>query len=352
MRTGSSGKRRHFRVILLAVAIALHSVALQGIAQVTLLTGTEEADIRIGRDLADFVAAPVDVKLDVLPLPSSPESLNRLYTEPGVNLAAVQLDVYQAFLARGARAKARGGRSALPPRVVLSLPDKEIYFVARADAPFEYVHQIRDARINAGPPGSGTAVTTEAIYRLMFGKAPDGNQASFLPHEEALVNLVTDGAIDVVAMAAGQPAMLLANMKPEARQYIKLLKLDPRHPASKAVLRSYSTATVRVASYPALLADDVPVLAVKMYLVTLDFREHAIETRLIRFGSSLCRNFTDLQAKGHPKWREVGPTLAPLPSGWGYYPPTRDELRHCRHQAARARAPEPAISNTRSLRER
>jgi hypothetical protein len=338
MPTGINWKPGRFLIVLLAVGIALQSATLRAAAQVTLLTGTEEADVRIGQDLADFIAGAVDIKLDVLPLPSSPESLDRLYAESGVNLAAVQLDVYQAFLAQRAHAKSGAGRPMPPPRVVLALPDKEIYFIARADAPFEYLHQIRDARINAGPAGSGTAVTTQAIYRLMFGKALKKDQASFLAHEEALVNLVTEGAIDVVAIAAGQPAMLLANMKPEARQYIKLLKLDSTHSASKAALHSYSGATVRAATYPALLAEDVPVLAVKMYLVTLDFREHAIETRLIRFGSSLCRNFSALQAKGHPKWREVGPTLAPLPSGWNYYPPTRDELRHCRYSAARARA--------------
>jgi len=337
MRTGTSGKAGRLRIALLATAIALHSIAPQAVAQVRILTGTEAADVRIGRDLADFVAKAVDIELDVLPSSGSPESFKRLYAEPDVNLAVVQQDVYEAFLAQGARSKATAGGPP-PPRVVLSLFDKEIHFIARADAPFEYLHQIRDARINAGPPGSGSAVSTEAIYRLMFGKAPGENRASFLPHEEALVNLVTDRTIDVVAVAAGQPATLLANMKPEARRYIRLLKLDPTHPASKAALRRYAAATIRAASYPSLLAEDVQSLAVKMYLVTLDFRDHAIETRLIRFGGSLCRNFWDLQAKGHPKWREVEPTLAPLPGGWTYYPPTRDELRHCRRPAMRARA--------------
>lgn len=330
MQTGSSRRRGHLAVALVAAGLALQGVAFDAAGQVRIVTGTEEPDLRTARELASLIAEPVDVRMELLPLPSAPASLDRLRTQPGVNLAVVQVDVYQAFLARA-------GSSSPPPRVVLALPDKELHFIARADAPIDYLHQMRDARINVGPSDGGTAVTAAAIYRLMFGQALPESQTSFLSREEALVKLVTDRSIDVVVMGAGQPETLLMNMKPEARQYIKLLRLDPRRPESRAALRAYSLATVRAKSYPAWLAEDVPTLAVKMYLVTLDYRADATETRLIRFGRSLCENFSGLRAKGHPKWREVGPSLGPLPDGWKYYPPTRDELRNCATPAARTR---------------
>jgi uncharacterized protein len=332
VRTGTSRNGRR-RLLLLAAALALHAFALDATGQVKLLTGEEETDQRMGRELAEFIAAPAGVGLQVVPSPSSPENLRRLRTESGVNLAVAQGDVYQAFLAQSG-----AGGSAPSPRIVLVLPDKEIHFVARADASLEFVHQIANAKINVGPPGSGTAVTVKALYRLMFGKSLPAEQTSSLPHEEALVKLVTDQSIDVVAISAGQPAALIANMKPEARRYIKLLALDPRQPTSRSALRGYSVATLHAASYPALLAKDLPALAVKMYLVTLDFREDATETRLIRFGRSLCANFRALWAKGHPKWGEAAPRLVALPDGWQYYPPTRDELRHCRDSQAHAGA--------------
>lgn len=333
MRRRSDGMRGRLSAALLAAGLALQVLPSPSAAQVRMLTGAELADQRMGLELAEWIGAPADVRVEVIPSPSTVSSLSRLGAEPGVSLAVVQSDVYERFLAQ-----AQAGRAGGPPRVVLPLPDKEIHFVARADAPFDFLHQIGSARINAGPPDSGTAVTVAAIHRLMFGKPLAPERATFLRHEEALVRLVTDESVDVVAIAAGQPAELLANVKPEARRYVKLLGLDPRHPASRAVLRAYPAATARAQSYPALLARDVPVLAVKMYLVTLDFREHAIETRLIRFGDALCRNFAGLQKKGHPKWREVAPTLAPLPHGWAYYPPTRDELRRCAGGAARTAA--------------
>jgi uncharacterized protein len=315
-------------LVLLAGVLAPYLVSLDAVGQVKMLTGEEETDLWMGRELGEYIASPAGIGLEVVPSPSSPENLGRLRSERGVNLAVVQGDVYQAFLAHNP------GGSAPPPRMVLLLPDKEIHFVARVDAPFEFLHQIAGAKINIGPPGSGTAATAKALYRQMFGKALPAEQTSSLAHEEALVKLVTDKSVDVVAISAAQPAALIANMKPEARQYIKLLGLDPRQPASRAALRAYSLSTLHASNYPALLAKDLPVLAVKMYLVTLDFRDDATETRLIRFGRSLCRNFPELQAKGHPKWREAEPRLVPLPDGWRYYPPTRDELRACRYSAA------------------
>jgi len=42
-----------------------------------------------------------------------------------------------------------------------------------------------------------------------------------------------DKTVDVVVVAAGQPAPLISNMKPEAQKFIKLLKFDPEHPSSK-----------------------------------------------------------------------------------------------------------------------
>ena len=50
---------------------------------------------------------------------------------------------------------------------------------------------------------------------------------------------MTDKSVDVVAIIAGQPAKLLIDMKPEARQYIKLLKFDRDNAASAAALRTY-----------------------------------------------------------------------------------------------------------------
>ena len=293
--------------------------------------------IQIGRDLARYIAPLAGIKLDVLPSAGSAENVRRLRYEPGVKLAMVQSDVYQAFLDQAAAGNAEAGDIIRPLRVVAPLYDEEIYFVVRADSPMEYVHDIRGARINTGPIGSGTALTTTTLYRLMFNEPIREQDATFLSNEEALAKLVTDRSVDVVAIIAGQPAKLLIDMKPESRAYIKLLKLDPDHPTTAGALSTYFRATVRASSYPNLLTADLPGLAVKAYLVTYDFNLGATKQHLARLMRALCRNFSVLEASGHPKWREVALSLPDLGRGWLYYEPTAREVRAC--AASRASAP-------------
>ena len=86
---------------------------------------------------------------------------------------------------------------------------------------------------------------------------------------------------------------------------------------------------MRATSYPNLLTEDLPSLAVKAYLVTYDFNLGSTRDYLRRFAGSLCRNFFVLQSNGHPKWREVNLALPDLGKGWGYYAPTTRELQAC-----------------------
>jgi TRAP-type uncharacterized transport system substrate-binding protein len=164
---------------------------------------------------------------------------------------------------------------------------------------------------------------------MMFnGPIPEAN-ASFLSNEEALVKLIGDKSVDVVVVAAGQPAPLIANMKPEAQKFIKLLKFDPAHPSSKLPLTVYSHSTVNASSYPNLLREDFTTISVGAFLVTYDFNLGGTVDYLTRFARSLCQNFSTLQAQGHPKWREVSLTLPALGPGWTYYAPTTREIRAC-----------------------
>ncbi|MEP7058259.1 MAG: TAXI family TRAP transporter solute-binding subunit [Caldimonas sp.] len=285
--------------------------------------------IQIGRDLAKFIAPAAGIDLDVLPSAGSAENVQRLRYESGVKFALVQSDVYQAFLDQAAGGNAEAGAMIRPLRVIMPLYNEEIYFIARADAPINYVHEIKDAKINVGPLRSGTAMSATTIYRQLFGAAlPDAN-TSFMSNEEALVKLVSDKSLDVVVAVGGQPFKLLVDMKPEARKLVKLLKFDPQNPASALALKTYFPVTIRASSYPNLLTEDVPGAAVKAFLVTYDYTLGGSIERLSRFARSLCQNFPKLQADGHPKWREVQLALPELGRGWLYYPPMERELKSC-----------------------
>jgi len=320
--------------LLLALALAalwIQSGPSDAAAEFKIVTASERGTyIQFGRDIASLIAAPADIDLEVLPSAGSAENVRRLRYEPGVKLAIVQSDVYQAFvdLARGGNREV--GDIIRPLRVIVPLYNEEIYFLARADSDLTYVHEIRDARINAGEIGSGTALTTSTLYRLMFARALPEDRTTFLSNENALVKLIEDKSVDVVAIVAGQPARLLTDMKPEARQFIKLLKVDSRHPTTRSVQKTYFPATVRATSYPNLLSEDLPAFAVRAFLVTYDYNLLQTKQSLARLARSLCKNFPALQSNGHPKWREVELALPDLGRGWFYYAPTFRELRACR----------------------
>ena len=323
-----------------AAGLLLQGTAALAAVEFKIVTASERGTyIQIGRNLAEFVAPQAEISLEALPSAGSAENVRRLRYEPGVKLALVQSDVYQAFLDQAAGGNADARDMIRPLRVIMPLYNEEIYFIVRADSELNNIHEIRDAKINAGELGSGTALTTTTLYRLMYNAPIPQANASFLNNEDALVKLITDKSVDVVAVIAGQPAKLLVDMKPEARKLIKLLKFDPSQPSSQAALKTYVAATVRAGSYPNLLLEDVPALAVKAYLVTYDFSLKSTEDYLRRFARSLCQNFSTLQEKGHPKWREVELAQPDLGRGWLYYPAAAGELRACIAGKAKPKAP-------------
>jgi uncharacterized protein len=315
---------------LLAAGLLYHASAAVAAVDYKIVTASERGTyIKIGRDLAQFVAPAADIKLEALPSAGSADNARRLRYEPGVKLALVQSDVYQSFvdLAAGGNAAARS--LIRPLRVILPLYNEEIHFIVRADSERNFIHEINNAKLNAGEQGSGTALTSATLYRLMFNESMPDASTSYLSNEEALAKLVTDKTVDVVAVVAGQPAKLFVDMKPESRKLIKVLKFDPSHASSKAVLETYFPASLRASNYPNLLTSDVPGLAVKAFLVTYDFQRSHTERTLRNMARSLCQNFGTLQEKGHPKWREVDLSLPDLGRGWFYYAPTTRELRSC-----------------------
>ena len=304
-----------------------HAVAA---AEYKIVTASEKGTYyAIGNDLAKFVAPDSDIKLEVLATSGSAANVKLLRYEPGVKFAVVQADVFQAFIDRAATGNSEAATIIRPLRVILPLYNTEIHYIVRADSELNYLHDLKNAKINGGLVGSGAALITHTLYRMMFGGPMPEANSSFLSNEEALVKLITDKSVDVVVVAAGQPAPLIANMKPEAQKFIKLLKFDPNHPSSKEPLTVYSPAKILAASYPNLLTSDFTTISVGAYLVTYDYNLKDTVDHMARFGRSLCNNFAKLQADGHPKWRDVEMALPTLGPGWTYFPPTTREIRAC-----------------------
>ena len=315
---------------LLGALLGAGGPALAAGVPFKIVTASERGTyIQIGRDVARFVAPEADIDLEVLPSAGSSENVQRLRNEPGVKFALVQSDVYQAYIDQADAGNAAARQMIYPLRVITPLYNEEIYFIARADSPLNTVNEIKDAKINVGPLRSGTALSATTLYQRMYGRTLPEPQASYLTNEEALSKLVSASSLDVVVVVAGQPAKLLVDMKPEARALIKLLKFDGSDATGKAALETYYPATVKASNYPNLLAEDLPSLAVKAFLVTYDYKMSSTVGYLNKFARSLCHNFPTLQAQGHAKWKEVDLSLPDLGKGWTYFEPMANEIRRC-----------------------
>ncbi len=174
LRTRDTDVIRHALLVLLATCLA-HAAASSAAVRQVIVTASERGTyFRIGQDLARYVAPAADIDLVAATSAGSVENVRRLRSEQGVKFALVQSDVYQGYLDMAAAGNRAAAALVRPLRVILPLYNEEICFFVRADAPWSFVHEIRGARINAGETGSGTALTTATLYRLMFGQGlPD-----------------------------------------------------------------------------------------------------------------------------------------------------------------------------------
>src|SRR3954469_948467 len=148
----------------------------------------------IGADLAKLVAPGADIALEVMPTDGSAANIRHLRFDTGVKFAIVQADVYQAFVERSEHNR-EAARIIGPLRVILPLYNTEIHYIARADSPLNYLHDLKDAKVNGGLVGSGAAFITHTLYRMMFGSPMPQANATFMPNDEALIKLITDKSI-------------------------------------------------------------------------------------------------------------------------------------------------------------
>ncbi len=161
----------------LMLMVLMSAGVAQNRAQYKIVTASKTGTyIQIGNDIAKYIADPAGIDLEVLESKGSAENISRMRFEPGVKLALVQSDVYQAFLDEAKAGNADAGNIIRPLRLIMPLYDEEIYFVARADSPMNSINEIKNKKISVGPLGSGTALTSRTIYNLMFGEQNTGGQ--------------------------------------------------------------------------------------------------------------------------------------------------------------------------------
>ena len=245
------------------------------------------------------------------------------------SLAIVQYDALRA---------ARRSPSAPPLRVLAPMYAEEVVFIVRADSRLKFIHELRGRRINIGSARDGSAQTVREIYRQMFGTAMA--EPSQLDKDKALAELVAFRSIDAMVLVDAQPSAWLASLSPETARGLRLLRLDRKQPEDRRVLKAFQTSVLR-AGPGVKKGEGIPTLATMSYLA-VSGKDDADSKQLTDMVSALCRELPRLRADGHPKWRELRPSVS-QDTGWPVVASAQSVLKNC---ASASNGPAPALKPT------
>jgi len=248
-------------------------------------TGTYYA---VAQEMQKACKGTVDIK--VYESAGSLSNLERIFSDPNIQYGIVQLD---ALLYKQLTDKSMTDKVSL----IIPFYKEEIEIVAAVGGP-NNLSQLKGKRVAIGLPGSGNWVSG----RLVAGKLGDANGPGFeaveMSPQDGLTALA-NGKIDAVLVVGGKPFPLLKNLGAFANGRIKLVPMsDPRLDGfyQKAVIPEglYDWQKTPVETY-----------AVQSVLATFDYKSPAMQKDIGSLVTCLKNKLPELQASGHPKWREV-----------------------------------------------
>jgi hypothetical protein len=266
---------------------------------------------RIVRELAGALSTE-PTAMRVVPLADGADPITWLQA-PG-RLAIARLDALRA---------ARVG-AAPPLRVLTPLFPEAVLFVVRADSPLKYIHDLSGRRLSIGPVQGDESHTVREIYRRLFGA--EMIEPARFDMDQALAELVAFRSIDAMAIVEPRPLAWWASLDPSIARRLRLLTLDPRHPAGRRLLQTLGTPVARIGA-GATRGRPTTTPAVMSYLVASGEGAADVD-RLTAMARALCRELPRLRKQGDPIWHELQP-LAQLDTGWPVVRPFQSALSRC-----------------------
>ncbi|KPA19606.1 C4-dicarboxylate ABC transporter substrate-binding protein [Candidatus Magnetomorum sp. HK-1] len=271
---------------------------------------------KIAKNLVDYVARDADIDLQAVE-GGSIINVRKMRWQHGVKFAIVQSDVLEYYRKEAKRGSRHASNLIQPLRVILPLYNEEIHMITQVDSSIRYFQDIKDKKIALGKKDGGSAMTGLSIYNYMFGEDIAPEKAVYSSFKDALRS-VADGTVDVWIMVVGQPTKMFQDMKAGAKQYIRFVKFDSNDYRCKKILNGpYYKAEIKNGSY-SWLQENIPTITVKAFLISQKYTKEITRENITRFTKSLCKNFSKLKEKGHPKWKEVKLEKSTLPGGWKY----------------------------------
>jgi TRAP transporter TAXI family solute receptor len=255
---------------------------------------------RFAQDLSDALDAPGELRVIAMLGKGSIQNIADLLYLRNVDAAIVQSDVLR-FLRDG---KVFPGLEE-KIRYVMRLYDEEVHVLARPE--IDSLKDLAGRKVNFGPKGSGTAMTTKILFDVEDIPVEPLN----LSYSEALAALKA-GTIAAAVFIVGKPATYFREIGSEHRLHFLPVEL------SKGLEETYVDSVLTSADYPNLVPEGerVPTIAVGAVMAVYNWKPGTSRyDRVVRFVRRMLDSLPVLQTDAyHPKWRAVDPR-ATVP-GW------------------------------------
>lgn len=267
----------------------------------TIATGSAEGTyFKIAQDIKQVVEKE-GIPIEVIQTNGSFENVNLLGAGK-VDLAILQLDVLR-FVTE-IMLKETGLNVLQEAKVVLNLYPEEIHIITK-NAEIRTIQDLQGKKVAVGPEKSGSALTAEV---LLAGFNLNVERVFDAP-DMAIKKLVTKD-LDALIFIGGAPVPAFRNLD----KTFHLVAFPP----NSGLEQIYIKKKLNKSSYP--WAEDIETYAVPSVIMTRNRDERDYAISLQKLVLSILVNKENLDATGHPKWKDsyVRSTLG----GVGYSPTT------------------------------
>ncbi|RTL58038.1 MAG: hypothetical protein EKK46_01065 [Rhodocyclaceae bacterium] len=268
-----------------------------------------------------------DLQLKPRTMSGMADSLMRLQQSTELSLLLVPADAVAAYQEAADLGFRKAGDLIRPLRLLVPLYRAQFLVLVRADSQLESMTDLQwIRRINLGPLKSDAAMSMSRLYKSMFGTPLPPGRVTHYSDEEALKRLVGDHSVDAVVVLSAAPAKVLADMKPEARHYVRLLRYEP---VSNDAPSPYEAVTAFASDYSSLLSEDLTTLGVAFWLAAHGPYDEEASERLSHLVENWCQIRAQLQAAGRPGWAQIPSTHWVPPPGASYAESIAERLISC-----------------------
>jgi len=285
------------KLTILFLTLLIHGHALA----FTIATGSAEGTyFKIAQDIKQ-IAEKEGIPIEVVQTNGSFDNINLLGAGKA-DLAILQLDVLR-FVAE-TMLKETGFNVFQEAKVVLNLYPEEIHIIAK-DEKIRSVSELQGKRVAVGPEKSGSALTAEVLlagFNIRIDRVFD-------TPEEA-VKKIASGDLDALIFVGGAPVPAFRNLD-RSFHFVTIPTdsgLEQIYPKKKIAQNVYGW------------AGEVETHAVPSVIMTRNRDDRDFAVSLQKLVLSILVNKENLDANGHPKWKDsyVRSTLGSV----GYEPTT------------------------------